>query len=103
MALTSPREISCSSCGSDFTFSTEEQEFYESKGFQDPKKCKPCSAAAKQSRGGSGGRGDFGRPRRQLYDAVCGQCGIQTQVPFMPVSGKPVYCRDCYQQTASYY
>jgi CxxC-x17-CxxC domain-containing protein len=107
-------EIVCSSCGTEFTFSEEEQEFYQSKGFQPPRKCKPCRDAAKQQRGGGGGYGGggrggyggggggYGRPQRQLYDAVCASCGIQTQVPFQPNGTKPVYCRDCYQNTSSY-
>lgn len=102
------RELSCVSCGGPFNFSAEEQEFYESRGFQEPKKCKPCRDAAKASRGGGGGRGGFGgggggqRPRRQLFDAVCSACGVQTQVPFQPNGSKPVYCRDCYQSAYSY-
>lgn len=112
-------ELTCTACGGPFPFTAEEQEFYESKGFQPPKKCKPCRDAAKQSRGGGGGygggsRGGYGggsggyggggydRPQRQMYDAVCASCGVNTQVPFMPNGSKPVYCRDCYRNTGSY-
>lgn len=104
-------EIICSACNTEFSFSQEEQEFYESKGFQPPRKCKPCRDAAKQSRGGGGGygggsRGGYGggydRPQRQMFDAVCASCGINTQVPFQPNGTKPVYCRDCFQNSASY-
>lgn len=96
------RQIQCQSCGTEFPFSVEEQEFYQSKGFQEPKKCKPCRDAAKASRGGGrGGGGGYGRPQRQLYDAVCASCGIHTQVPFQPNGSKPVYCRDCYQGSSS--
>jgi CxxC-x17-CxxC domain-containing protein len=92
------RQITCQSCGTEFTFTEEEQEFYQSKGFQEPKKCKPCRDAAKQSRGGYGrGGGGYNRGPRQMYDAVCASCGIQTQVPFQPNGSKPVYCRECYQ------
>ena len=35
---------------------------------------------------------------RQLYDAVCASCGKKTQVPFKPMEGRPVYCRDCYMK-----
>lgn len=101
------KQIQCTVCGSEFPFTVEEQEFYVSKGFQEPRKCKPCRDAAKQSRGG-GGRGGYGggggggggygeRRPRQLYDAVCASCGVQTQVPFQPNGSKPVYCRECYQ------
>lgn len=95
-------QIGCVACGTEFTFTEEEQEFYESKGFQAPKKCKPCRDAAKQSRGGGGyggrGGGGYDRGPRQMFDAVCAQCGVNTQVPFQPNGTKPVYCRDCYQR-----
>lgn len=46
--------------------------------------------------GGGGGRGGgFGGPR-EMFDAVCADCGKQTQVPFRPTEGRPVYCRDCF-------
>lgn len=102
------RYVECAACGQDFVFTVEEQEFFQSKGFQDPKKCKPCRAAAKASRGGGGGYGGGGgggyggRPQRQLFDAVCAGCGIQTQVPFQPNGTKPVYCRECFQGSSSY-
>jgi CxxC-x17-CxxC domain-containing protein len=95
------RQIACQSCGSEFTFTTEEQEFYQQKGFQDPKKCKSCRDAAKANRGG--GRGGYSsRGPRQLYDAVCASCGNATQVPFQPNGSKPVYCRECYQGSSSF-
>ncbi|HEY3325422.1 MAG TPA: DEAD/DEAH box helicase [Planctomycetota bacterium] len=28
---------------------------------------------------------------------VCGRCGIQATVPFVPTPGRPVYCEACYQ------
>jgi CxxC-x17-CxxC domain-containing protein len=37
-----------------------------------------------------------GRGAREMFDATCAQCGAQTRVPFKPVAGRPVYCRDCY-------
>jgi CxxC-x17-CxxC domain-containing protein len=37
----------------------------------------------------------FGAPR-QMFDAVCSDCGQQTQVPFKPAEGRAVYCRNCY-------
>ena len=95
--------ISCAACGTDFEFTQEEQEFYESKGFQPPRKCKPCRDAAKANRGGGGyGGGGYGRPQRQMYDAVCASCGVSTQVPFEPNGSKPVYCRECFQQSRAY-
>jgi len=36
------------------------------------------------------------RAEREMFDALCAQCGAQTRVPFRPVAGRPVYCRDCF-------
>jgi CxxC-x17-CxxC domain-containing protein len=30
--------------------------------------------------------------------ATCTQCGKETIVPFKPTQGRPVYCRECFQQ-----
>jgi CxxC-x17-CxxC domain-containing protein len=29
---------------------------------------------------------------------VCSQCGKETTVPFKPTQGRPVFCRECFQQ-----
>lgn len=49
------------------------------------------------NRGGGGGNygGDGGQ--RTLYPATCSECGKDTEVPFNPSPGKPVYCRECFQ------
>ncbi|MFQ5767351.1 MAG: zinc-ribbon domain containing protein [Acidobacteriota bacterium] len=42
------REITCTDCESAFTFSAEEQRFYQEKGLDhEPKRCKPCRVARK--------------------------------------------------------
>jgi CxxC-x17-CxxC domain-containing protein len=96
VALTD-KELKCKECGADFTFSVSEQEFYLEKGFEnEPSRCPACRAARKQRYQGS--RRDRGD--RRMYAATCSRCGTRTEVPFEPVSGKPVYCRDCYQAQA---
>jgi CxxC-x17-CxxC domain-containing protein len=35
-------------------------------------------------------------PRMHGHDAICSRCGVETTLPFKPVSGKPVYCRSCF-------
>jgi CxxC-x17-CxxC domain-containing protein len=98
------KEITCNTCGTVFSFGVEEQEFYLSKGFQEPRKCKPCRDFAKQNRnGGNGNSYGKNRPPREMFDAVCATCGINTQVPFQPNGTKPVYCRDCYQSNSYAY
>jgi CxxC-x17-CxxC domain-containing protein len=38
----------------------------------------------------------FSEGPRPSHDAVCSDCGQACTVPFKPVEGKPVYCRQCY-------
>ncbi len=92
----------CKDCGQEFIFTASEQEFFESKGFtNEPGRCPACRAA-KKAQSGRGGRGGFQSRDRQLYDAVCAECGKPTKVPFQPSGDKPVYCRDCFQSRRSY-
>lgn len=34
-----------------------------------------------------------------LYKATCANCGRQTEVPFRPIEGRAVYCKDCFGKT----
>lgn len=89
------KSLQCSDCGVTFTFTTEEQEFYQSKGFlNEPKRCPSCRQARKSGRQGSNSYSS----RRQMFPAICAECGIQTEVPFEPRDDRPVYCRDCYSK-----
>jgi CxxC-x17-CxxC domain-containing protein len=71
--------------------------------------------------GGGGYRGDYGdsrsvsafagyaggypgsaphlreRPQREMFDAVCAECGGTARVPFRPTGARPVYCSNCFQ------
>lgn len=37
------------------------------------------------------------RPERQMFDAICDNCGNRCQIPFRPSAGKPVYCSHCFE------
>jgi hypothetical protein len=51
------KSIHCSDCGSTFTFSAGEQEFFRTKGFtEEPKRCTACRAKRKSQRQGDSGR-----------------------------------------------
>jgi DNA-directed RNA polymerase subunit RPC12/RpoP len=41
------QEITCSDCGTKFTWTAEEQEFYQKNQFSAPKRCKSCRAKRK--------------------------------------------------------
>ncbi len=85
------KTLVCKDCGQEFTFTANEQEFYASKGFEnEPGRCASCRSARKQQRG-------FGGRDRQMYPAVCSECGAETTVPFQPTGDRPIYCRDCFQ------
>lgn len=91
--------LTCRDCGKEFVFTAGEQEFYAEKGFtNEPSRCRECRQARKQS---NTGRSGAGRPPREMYDAVCANCGQPTQVPFKPRNDRPVYCRECYQAMQS--
>ena len=84
------KTLVCKECGQEFVFTAGEQEFYAAKGFEnEPGRCPSCRAARKQRNSGNG--------ERQMYAAVCAECGAETQAPFQPSGEKPVYCRDCFQ------
>ena len=46
-------------------------------------------------RGRDNNRGGFGAPK-EMHNATCSDCGAETEVPFKPTEGRPVYCRDCF-------
>jgi len=90
------KTLQCTDCGADFAFTAEEQEFFQSKGYtNEPKRCPSCRQARKTERNGS--RGNSYGPR-QMFPATCADCGRQTEVPFEPTTGRPVYCSDCYRK-----
>lgn len=88
------KSLQCADCGTSFTFSAEEQEFFAKKGYtNEPKRCPTCREARRGQRSGGASR-----PSRQMYSAVCAECGTETQVPFEPREGRPVYCSRCYDK-----
>jgi CxxC-x17-CxxC domain-containing protein len=91
------KTLQCSDCGATFTFSAEEQELFQSRGYtNEPKRCPSCREARKAERYGSSGYRS-----RQMFPAVCAECGKETKVPFQPREGRPVYCSECYGKLTS--
>jgi len=87
------KSLRCSDCGQDFAFTAGEQEFYSSRGLQnEPKRCPECRRARKSERYAGNG---YGSPR-QMFPAICAECGTDTEVPFEPREERRVYCSDCY-------
>jgi len=115
------KSLTCRDCGQAFVFTSGEQEFHASKGFQnEPSRCQDCRAARKASQGssgggyssggyssggyssgGGGGGGGYGRQDREMFSATCSECGNEARVPFQPRGDKPVYCSDCFSKQRS--
>ena len=91
------KTLTCNDCGQQFTFTASEQEFFAQKGFSEPSRCPSCRAARKAAREGGSSYGGARGGERQMYTAVCAQCGKQTEVPFQPRGDRPVYCSDCFR------
>ena len=91
------KSLTCTDCGATFTFSAEDQEFYQSKGYtNEPKRCQECRRSRKNDRDG-GSR--YGTPR-QMFATTCAECGKATEVPFVPRGDRPVYCSDCFRKVS---
>ena len=86
------KSLICKDCGAAFDFTVRDQMFYAEKGFEnEPQRCRDCRTARKSQRGGTAAGGT-----REMFDAVCAQCGESTTVPFRPSGDRPVYCRSCF-------
>jgi CxxC-x17-CxxC domain-containing protein len=91
------KTLECRDCGASFIFGAGEQEFFASKGFEnEPKRCPTCREARRQSNYGGDGQGGF--RQRTMHPAVCATCGVDTEVPFEPRDGRPVYCSSCFSK-----
>jgi CxxC-x17-CxxC domain-containing protein len=95
----------CHDCSARYTFTVEEQQAFHAKGYNHPpKRCPACRAARAARKPAQPKEKDilltFTAPAvRQLYTVTCSECGKETQVPFEPRAGRPVYCSDCYHKS----
>ena len=87
-------QLTCSDCGQQFTFSKEDQAFFQQRGYSTPKRCKACRQAKKNEQAGGGGY--HRKSESQGTSVICSGCGKQTTVPFEPRGDRPVYCQDCF-------
>lgn len=97
------KTITCKDCNTEFVFSEDEQAIFREKGYEnEPQRCPECRAAKRQQSRGNNRRG-YERTEREMFSAVCAQCGKATMVPFKPNNEKPVYCSECYQARRKQY
>lgn len=90
------RTLECRDCGAEYVFSIGEQEFFQERGLvNDPVRCPSCRATRRRTKAG------VGEYAQIMYPVVCAECGENTEVPFEPKQGTPVYCKDCFAVTRS--
>ena len=93
------KSIQCAECNVSFTFSVQDQEYFQTKGFtNEPKRCPTCRQARRSQIGNNAGSSNGSYAPRQMFPATCADCGKATEVPFEPRNGKPVYCSDCFRK-----
>jgi len=99
MATIEDKTIKCVDCGEEFLFTAGEQEFYRDHGLTNlPTRCRHCRETRKAQRPERGrGARSGGRGGGETHKAICAECGAETMVPFAPTSGRPVYCKNCFQ------
>ena len=93
------RTIKCATCGREFIFTVKEQSFFASKGFMEPRHCRECRQQRKQAQAQALDQAVSSQsaPRvKAMFKVVCGNCNRETLVPFKPITGKPVLCKDCF-------
>jgi CxxC-x17-CxxC domain-containing protein len=97
------KTLTCRDCNVTFVFTSGEQEFYASRGFDNqPSRCQACRTARKAERSNAGGPAGYAgasyasAPRRELF-VTCASCNGEARVPFQPRGDKPVYCSDCFE------
>lgn len=93
------RVLKCVDCGAEFVFTAGEQLFFHDKNFKnEPKRCKNCKAKRAQQVGANHSAANGGNYQKVETRATCSGCGKETTVPFKPTQGRPVFCRECFQQ-----
>ena len=80
------KTLTCSDCDKSFTFSVDEQEQFQSRGYtNEPKRCPECRQARKAQQNRLGGS-SFGNSnsgytaQREMFPAVCSDCYRKVRV-----------------------
>jgi len=90
-------EKTCIDCDSPFTITQGEVNYFIQHQLVTPKRCKPCRTARKANpliRASEAPRTPIFPAER--VDITCAHCGRDSNVPFKPFPGAPVYCKVCW-------
>lgn len=81
------KTLVCRDCGKEFTWTAGEQEFFASKGFQNPPtRCPDDRRKFKEQK----------RSGQTMTQITCKQCGNKGEVPFTPRNPDDILCADCF-------
>ncbi|MBV8206810.1 MAG: zinc-ribbon domain containing protein [Acidobacteria bacterium] len=93
------KALKCMDCGSEFVFTAGEQLFFHDKQFRnEPKRCKACKSKRQGSMSPASSSSSPPSYNKVETRTTCSACGKDTTVPFKPTQGRPVFCRECFQQ-----
>jgi CxxC-x17-CxxC domain-containing protein len=82
--------LTCRECHAPFVWTAGEQAFFKAQGLMNiPMRCVACRSARKT---------EYGHKVQPVTQVSCADCGKQTTVPFVPRTGKPIYCSSCFAQ-----
>ena len=91
------KTIQCADCGTDFSFTAGEQEFFQSRGLtNEPKRCPSCRKARKTGWHGSRGN-SYGLPRGMFHVTRAGH-GKDAETPFALTDGRLAYYSAIYSK-----
>jgi CxxC-x17-CxxC domain-containing protein len=91
--------LKCVDCGGEFIFTAGEQLFFRDKQFKnEPKRCKSCKSKRLAVLGNPTAQGRSLDYPKVAVRTACSQCGKEVTVPFGPTQGRPVFCRECFNQ-----
>ena len=88
------KHLTCVDCGTEFIWTAGEQTVLRGQELQERAEAlQGVQGQACQSSGRVRGM------RERVETATnCSACGKETTVPFKPTQGRPVFCKECFQQ-----
>ena len=87
--MASDKQLVCTDCGKEFTWTATEQEEYARKGFEnEPKRCLGCRRSRREEK----------KKNQPNFEIVCADCGKKAFVPFEPKGNRPIYCQECFEK-----
>ena len=101
------KTLKCVDCGTEFSFTASDQQFYADRQFSEPRRCPACRAAKKAARGetsggyGNGGGDSYGggtATAPEMFMTDLRQLWQGSSRPVPPDRHQPVYCSDCFRR-----